>query len=94
MVREVVLLDGEQVSLELVGEGLRAALCYLGHLLRVQGQWISGGEINAAERQRRNEGLAGQRWDRVRSRLPEQIRSLIKSDRRKGYRLTPDAWRK
>jgi hypothetical protein len=88
-----VRLDGEPVSLELIGEGRQAALCYLGHLLRVEGDWISGPEINAAEQQRPG-GLVNQRWDRVRASLPEQIQSLIESNRRKGYRLTPEAWRK
>jgi hypothetical protein len=86
---KAVFLDGEAVPLDQTSEGREVALCYLGHLIRNGRDWISGPEIDAAEG---DKGLSGQLWHRVRARLPEALRVLIETDRRKGYRLAPAAW--
>ena len=86
-----LLLDGEPVPIDLTAEARAVTLCYLGHLIRAQGEWVSGSEIDLAEKQQPNEGLAGHRWDRIRKRLPDALRSLIETNRRKGYRLSGEA---
>jgi hypothetical protein len=85
-----VLLDGKQVPLGLTTEASDAALCFLHHLIEAHGDWISGPEITKAEAMKPGQGLAGQRWDRVKNKLPVPIRTLICSDRRKGYRIAPE----
>jgi hypothetical protein len=86
-----VSLDGAAVNLDLTPDARNVALCYLGHLVRMRGDWISGPEIDAAERQKPGEGLAGQRWERVKRRLPQCLASLVQASPRKGYRLLPEA---
>src|SRR5262249_53232892 len=93
VVRRSVLLDGERVPLDMTRHALDARLCFLRHVTGAQGEWISGPEIDTAEKSRPNEGLCGQRWERVRKGLPEALRCLIESSRSKGYQLAPDAWR-
>jgi hypothetical protein len=88
-----VLLDGNEVPLGLTAERRADALCYLGHLIRA-GDWISGSEVDAAETKRGGESLAGTRWDRLRDVLPEDIQDLIETNRKKGTRLRPEAWRR
>jgi hypothetical protein len=90
--RGVLLLDGEPIRLDMTDDARQATLCYLGHLIRMAGDWITGPEIDAAERKRPAEGLAGVRWDRVRTRLPEPVRDLTEAGGPKGYRLTSAAW--
>jgi hypothetical protein len=88
-----VFLDGKKLALDLTENGREAALCFVGHLLRMGGDWISRSEIDLAERQKPNAGLSGQRWDRVRKGLPRALRHFIESGH-KGYRLRPFAWHK
>jgi hypothetical protein len=83
---EQVLLDGRQVPLEMTPEARNKALVYLGYLVKAAGDWVSGGDIDRAEQERPG-GLHGTRWDRVRRQLPEPIRALIHTNRRKGSRL-------
>src|SRR5262249_13586541 len=45
-----VLLDGEPVPLDMTPEGRAKALCFLKHLIKEGGDWISGGDIDRAER--------------------------------------------
>jgi hypothetical protein len=87
-----VSLDGKPVPLDMTAEAREVTLCYLGHLIRAGGEWISGPDINRAENDRGRNSLAGQRWDRVRASLPSPFQKLIQTDRRKGYRLSPAAW--
>lgn len=89
-----VTLDGRSVLLDGTPERRAQMLCYLGYLLREAGNWISDGDIDRAEREKGGKGLDGARWDRVRARLPSCLRALIETDRRKGSRLLPAAWRK
>jgi hypothetical protein len=88
-----VLLDDKEISLGLTAERRADALCYLGHLIRVGGDWISDSEVNAAETIL-GSGRAGVRWDRIRDGLPEDVRNLIETHKRKGSRLRPEAWHK
>lgn len=88
-----ILLDDEPVPLDLTADRREVLLCYLGHLVRMQGDWISGPEIDADER-RKPRGLVRERWDRVRKNLPESLQQLIETNRRKGYRLKGEAWRR
>jgi hypothetical protein len=85
-------LDGEAVVLNLTAEARGAAMCFLGHLIRAGGHFISSTDINQAERGRPQQGLSGIRWDRVRKTLPDQLLALTESQRRKGYRLPQSAW--
>ncbi|HJT76349.1 MAG TPA: hypothetical protein VJ739_04030, partial [Gemmataceae bacterium] len=85
-------LDGAAVPLdEMTGPAREGALCLLGHLMRAGGGYVSSTEIDRAERARPG-GIWGRRWDRVRDSLPDRLRRLTESDRRKGYRLAPAAW--
>jgi hypothetical protein len=91
-----VLLDGQAVTLDMAQEARGAALCLLRHLLAAGGEWQSSTERDDEESAAGKAGgcgdHAGVRWDRVRNRLPECIRILIESDRKKGYRLVPAIW--
>jgi hypothetical protein len=87
------LLDGKEVTLDLTAERRDVALCYLGHLIRMGGDWISDPEVNEAEDERAS-GLSGTRWDRLRKKLPGDVRCLIETSPKKGARLRPEAWRK
>jgi hypothetical protein len=88
---DAVLLDGEPVLLGMTPETREHALTYLRHLIGADGNWISDGDVNRAEQNRRR-GLPGIRWDRVRKKLPDSVRALIRTERSKGSRL--DAWHK
>jgi hypothetical protein len=87
-----VALDGQPVPLGLTEESRGAAACLLRHLLAAAGDWRSSTELNDMERAGPCMDHIEVRWDRVRKRLPPGLRSLIESDRRKGYRLSPAAW--
>jgi hypothetical protein len=58
------------------------ALAFLGELLKDPGNWKSGRSDIAKATFRE-----GTRFDLVFKALPPEIKSLIESDRRKGYRL-------
>jgi hypothetical protein len=88
-----VLLDGEPVALSLTAEHRQVVLCYLGHLIRAAGDWVSTKDIDSAEDRRPGKGLAGQRWDKVRLGLPECLLQLTEARRGAGSRLVPAAWR-
>jgi hypothetical protein len=86
-------LDGEAVPLDdLTADARAAALCFLGHLIRANGNYVSSGDIDRVERGKPGQGLAGSRWDRVRKGLPEALLALTESSRHKGYRLAARAW--
>ena len=87
-----VTLDGEVLQLGGTAEANAAGRCFLGHLIAAGGVWVSGSDINRSEQHRRS-GHDGQRWDRVRKRLPDNLSGLVESNRRTGYRLSPEAWR-
>jgi hypothetical protein len=89
-----VWLDDEKVPLAVTANRRDQILCYLGHLIRVEGDWISGADIDQAEAVQPNQGLAGVRWDRVKPDLPECLSSLIESKPGAGQGLMPSAWRK
>lgn len=89
-----IFLDGSPVQADLTPEKLAQALCFLRHLLEAAGNWLSSGDIDQAESKKEYKGMSGTRWDRVRKALPPCIYKLTGSDRRKGYRLLPAAWRK
>jgi len=76
-----------------VANSATTALCYIDHLIRMGRDWISGPEIDHKERPLLNEGLSGQRWERVRADLPERLRDLIETKRAVGHRLRLSAWR-
>jgi hypothetical protein len=88
-----VHLDGNPLCLGDTSDARAAAVCFLTHLLRAKGNWLSGSEVDEAEEQRGGASLAGTRWDRVRRRLPESVRELIESSPMKGFRLAPVCWR-
>jgi hypothetical protein len=88
---KTVLLDCEPVSLDMTTEAAAVARCFLAHLIRAQGDWLSSTEIDTAEKRLPGGGLAGQVWYRVRKGLPEPLRALVESNRRKGYRLSDAA---
>lgn len=81
--RKTVYLDGEPVPLGLTCEGAEEALDFLRELIKDPGDWKSGTDIGKAT-MRENV-----RFDRVLKRLPEVIKALIETDRRKGNRLRP-----
>jgi hypothetical protein len=90
-----VYLGGERVPLDLTEESRDAALCYLRHLLSAEGDWRSGSELNTMEEASPIcKDHCGIRWDIIHKRLPECLRNLIETDRRKGRRLTPGALRR
>jgi hypothetical protein len=82
VVGTAVLLDGHPVPLGLTAEASGDALTYLRAVIEAAPNWVSGPDI-----------ARGIRWDRVRKRLPARLRSLIETNRRKGYRLRNRAWR-
>jgi hypothetical protein len=80
-----VLLDGEPVPLDFTPEKKEDAMAFFRQVIGQRGGWISGPEIGL------NEGREGARFDRVyhHKNMPPQVKALIVSDRRKGYRLRP-----
>jgi hypothetical protein len=80
---ESVYLDGSLVPLDGTPEGREEMRLYLGALLQAGGNWLSGREIQE-----------GVRWERVRKRLPQVLLDLTETNRRKGNRLKPEAWRR
>jgi hypothetical protein len=78
-----VFLDGKLVPWDLTAQAQEDAIRYVQALIDANGNWISGPDIEA-----------GTRWDRIRQKLPQSIRSLTETDRRKGNRLCSKAWRK
>jgi hypothetical protein len=76
-----LLLDDRVVQHSLGNEGLSNAIAMISHLVRVFPLWASSGDITKA-----NGGIRV-RFDRVRERLPDPIKNLIKSEQGKGYRL-------
>jgi hypothetical protein len=86
-----LLLDGLAVSLDMTADRRASALCFLSHLIRAGGTWISSREINKAEDQKAGKGLPGERWDKVRRELPAHVSALIESRPGAGYRLIPEA---
>jgi len=83
VVANELLFDGQKVPLDLTPEGKADALAFLRQVVGQKGNWISGPDIGKAENKE------GVRFDRVYKKLPDPIRELIESDRRKGYRLRP-----
>jgi hypothetical protein len=79
-----VFLDGRAVPLDLNEAGQDNARTYLAALLAAGGEWVSSGSPQAG----------GVRWERVRQRLPRQLRDLTEAARGKGHRLRKTAWRK
>jgi hypothetical protein len=89
-----ILLDGEAVRFDLTANAAQRARCFLRHVIRADGNWISGPEMDEEERQLQGQGLAGTKWDRVKSRLPKHVAALVQGRTGAGYRLRPTAWRK
>jgi hypothetical protein len=85
-----LLLDGLAVPLDMTTERRASALCFVSHLIRAGGNWISSSDINRAEDRKAGKGLPGERWDKVRRELPAHISSFIESRTGAGYRLTPE----
>jgi hypothetical protein len=81
----IVRVDGEEVLLDMTNEKRTDVLAFVAQLLQEPGNWKSGPDIGKATRRE------GHRWDRIYKALPKPIKSLIESNRRKGYRLL---WRK
>ncbi len=81
-----VFLNNEPVPMGFTPERTEDALAFIGELLREPGNWKSSSDIGKATNRE------GVRFDRIFKVLPATIKSLIASDRRKGYRLKP--WRK
>ena len=81
-----LLLDGKPVLLDFTTEKKEDALAFFRQVIGQRGGWISSTEIG------RNEKKEGVRFDRVyrHEKLPAQVKELIESDRRKGYRLRPN----
>ncbi|GEM_PF-6522699 len=77
-----VFLDGKTVQLYLTPECRTDALVFLRVLSR---EWQSSTDICKKE-----PNLKGTRLDRLRKSLPVSLQGAIKSNRRKGYRLTTD----
>jgi hypothetical protein len=78
---ETVYLDNSPVPLDMTAEKKADAVAFLGELLKQPGNWLSGSDIGKATQRE------GVRFDRVYKALPEPIKSLIESNRRKGYRV-------
>jgi hypothetical protein len=72
-------LDGVLVPMELTQEKTDDALAFVGELIKEPGSWKSGPDIGKATHKE------GVRFDKVKKVLPEPIKSLIESNRRKGY---------
>jgi len=77
---KTVFVDGKPVPLGLTSDKLDDALFFLRTLSNRPGIWLSSPEISGAYPNK-----AAIRWDRVRNKLPAKIRSLIKSNTKKGY---------
>jgi hypothetical protein len=75
-------VDGKRISL-----GSRSAALYFDQIVKKRGAWISGTDIVKACPE-----LEGTRFDRLRHRLHECVRTLIESKHGTGYRLTPEAF--
>jgi hypothetical protein len=88
-----VLLDGQSVPLDMTTEARGEALCLLTHLLAAQGDWRSSTELNDMESAGPCKEHVGARWDRTRKKLPRCLFSLIESNHRKGYRLSPTVFK-
>lgn len=81
IVAKAVFVDGQAVPLNCTLESTDDALAFLGELLKEPGNWMSSRDIGKAAQKE------GVRFDRTYKRLPEPIKSLLESDRRKGYRV-------
>jgi hypothetical protein len=88
---KTVFLDGKAINLDLPNQRRAAALCFLGHVLTAAPNWISGKQINEAERIKPHAGLSGYRWHEIRRSLPAALSNLIESRTGAGYRLSPAA---
>jgi hypothetical protein len=89
-----VLLDNEPVPLDMTPERRCVALCYIGHVVRMAGDWISGPDITHTEDAKGTKGLGGRRWERIHAALPKCLRDLIQLKKGAGHRLLPAAWHK
>ncbi|MBX9681320.1 MAG: hypothetical protein K2X38_21395 [Gemmataceae bacterium] len=77
-----ILLDGEPVLMDAVTETRTEALTFLTALVESYPNWITGSEIGE-----KYPAIKGIRLDRLAQDLPPEVKSLIKSCRRKGRRL-------
>jgi hypothetical protein len=91
---DTVFLDGQPVPLDMASESRSAALCLLTHLLAAGGDWRSATELDDMERASPCKDHVGVRWDQVRKKLPPSLLDLTETNRRKGTRLRPSAWRR
>jgi hypothetical protein len=78
----------------LTAESREAAVCFLTHLLKSGGEWRSSTELDEMEGDSSCNDHIGVRWDRILKKLPQRIQSLIETNRKKGNRLRPAAWRR
>jgi hypothetical protein len=81
-----ILLDGRPVPLNMTSDRCADALVYLGYLIEAGGNYVSDGDVNRAETDRKG-GRPGVRWDKLRKKLPQRVRALIETHPRKGSRL-------
>jgi hypothetical protein len=90
-----VFLDDDRIPLDMTEESRGAARCYLRHLLAAGGEWRSDSEVDEMEG---GSTCAvkhvGVRWDRIRKQLPNVLKALIQTDRKKGSRLADPVWRR
>lgn len=78
---KLVFVRGMRTPLDLTPERTDEALAFLGRLCSEPGNWMSGPDIAKATNREST------RFDLVYKALPAGIKSLIESNRRKGYRL-------
>jgi hypothetical protein len=81
LIGRTVAVNGKPVPLNMTPERAADALAFLGELLKEPGNWMSSTDIGKATQK---EGI---RFDRIFKALPGKIKSLLESNRRKGYRV-------
>jgi hypothetical protein len=90
---QALLLDGEAVTVNAAADGRTSLLAVLADLIAHPGGWRTGSEI-AADAEKAGVVLNGRRICRYLRLAPPAVMELIDSDRRKGYILLPEAWRR
>jgi hypothetical protein len=83
-------LDGAPVAVEATAEGRSAVFAILADLLAHPLQWRTGAEI--AEAAPMDVILDARHIGRHLKPLPDAVRALIQTNRKKGSRVVPDAW--
>jgi hypothetical protein len=78
-----VRVDGKIIRLDMTKETAEDALAFLRQLLAEPGNWQSSPDIGKATHRE------GVRFDLLRKKLPDEIKWIIESKTRKGFRLRP-----